>query len=162
SGGQRQRVAIARALLRDAPILILDEALSSVDAENEAIIQQVLDRLMQGRTTLILAHRLSSVIGADRILVLDHGRVVESGTQAESSRRPGCYQQSRARHPGAGPRHEPVDVMDRVRPTAPAAGPEVRPLSEDAAEIGWRETLHALLSFVQPWRVQLSLTILCG
>ena len=73
SGGQRQRIAIARALLRDAPILVLDEALSSVDAENEAVIQQALDRLMAGRTTLILAHRLSSVISADRILVLDHG-----------------------------------------------------------------------------------------
>ncbi len=74
SGGQRQRLAIARALLRDAPILILDEALSSVDAENEAMIQQGIDRLAQGRTTLVLAHRLSSVIGADRILVLDHGQ----------------------------------------------------------------------------------------
>ena len=71
SGGQRQRLAIARALLRDAPILILDEALSSVDAENEALIQQALDRLMEGRSTLILAHRLASVIGADRCLVLD-------------------------------------------------------------------------------------------
>ena len=76
SGGQRQRLAIARALLRDAPILVLDEALSSVDAENEAMIQQALDRLMAGRTTLILAHRLSSVIGADRILVLEDGAVV--------------------------------------------------------------------------------------
>ena len=74
SGGQRQRLAIARALLRDAPILVLDEALSSVDTENEAIIQQALDRLMAGRTTLILAHRLSSVIGADRILVLKRRR----------------------------------------------------------------------------------------
>ena len=73
SGGQRQRLAIARALLRDSPVLVLDEALSSVDTENEAIIQQALDRLMVGRTTLILAHRLSSVIGADRILVLDDG-----------------------------------------------------------------------------------------
>ena len=78
SGGQRQRIAIARALLRDAPILVLDEALSSVDAENEAVIQQALDRLMTGRTTLILAHRLSSVIGADRILVLEDGAVVQS------------------------------------------------------------------------------------
>src|SRR5205814_2078222 len=81
--GQRQRLAIARALLRDAPILILDEALSSVDAENEAVIQQAIDRLSAGRTTLILAHRLSSVIGADRILVLDKGHIVEAGRHAE-------------------------------------------------------------------------------
>ena len=83
SGGQRQRLAIARALLRDAPILVLDEALSSVDAENEAVIQDALDRLMKGRTTLIFAHRLSSVISADRILALDGGRIVESGTHTE-------------------------------------------------------------------------------
>jgi ATP-binding cassette subfamily C protein CydCD len=91
SGGQRQRIAIARALLRDAPILILDEALSSVDAESEALIQAALDRLMAGRTTLIFAHRLSSVIGADRILVLDGGRLAESGTHAELITRGGAY-----------------------------------------------------------------------
>ena len=91
SGGQRQRIAIARALLRGAPILILDEALSSVDAESEAIIQAALDRLMAGRTTLIFAHRLSSVIGADRILVLEHGRIVESGRHAELLGRRGAY-----------------------------------------------------------------------
>ena len=79
SGGQRQRIAIARALLRDAPILILDEALSAVDSENEAVIQSALDRLMENRTTLIFAHRLSSVISADRIVVLDEGAVVEVG-----------------------------------------------------------------------------------
>ncbi|MYJ57365.1 MAG: ATP-binding cassette domain-containing protein, partial [Chloroflexi bacterium] len=79
SGGERQRIAIARALLRDAPMLILDEALSSVDAENEATIQAALDRLMQGRTTLIMAHRLSSVRDCDEILVLDEGRLVERG-----------------------------------------------------------------------------------
>src|SRR6202007_1293013 len=79
SGGQRQRVAIARALLRDTPILVLDEALSAVDAENEHVIQEALDRLMRSRTTLILAHRLSSVIDCDRILVLDGGRVAETG-----------------------------------------------------------------------------------
>ena len=162
SGGQRQRVAIARALLRDAPILILDEALSSVDAENEAVIQQALDRLMQGRTTLILAHRLSSVIGADRILVLDHGRVVESGTHAELIARPGVYRQLMAPQLGTAARHQPIDAMERALPAAAAAGPEVRPLAEDAAEIGWRETLRALLRFIRPWRVQLSLTILCG
>ena len=91
SGGQKQRIAIARALLKDAPILILDEALSSVDAENEAVIQEALNRLMVGRTTLIIAHRLSSVVNADRILVLDEGRLVESGGHAELVAAGGLY-----------------------------------------------------------------------
>ena len=103
SGGQRQRLAIARALLRDAPILILDEALSSVDAENEALIQEALDRLMTGRTTLILAHRLSSVIDADRILVIEDGRVVESGRHDALIRRDGAYRAPDGQ-PGRGTR----------------------------------------------------------
>ena len=80
SGGQRQRVAIARALLRDAPILLLDEATSALDAESERLVQQALDRLMENRTTLVIAHRLATVRAASRIIVMNEGRIVESGT----------------------------------------------------------------------------------
>lgn len=160
SGGQRQRIAIARALLRDAPILLLDEALSAVDAQNEAIIQQALDRLMQGRTTLILAHRLSSVIGADRILVLDQGRVVESGTHAELIVRSGAYRRLMGPQVAASAERPAVLEASGTAPTS--SGPQVRPLAEDAAGIGWGDTLRTLMRFVWPWRVKLTLTVLCG
>ena len=91
SGGQRQRIAIARAILKDSPILVLDEALSSVDAESEFIIQQALDRLQQGRTTLVIAHRLSTVRKADKIVVMKNGRVVEMGTHDELLENGGTY-----------------------------------------------------------------------
>ncbi|AHV92294.1 ABC transporter ATP-binding protein [Bordetella holmesii] len=89
SGGERQRVAIARAFLADAPILILDEATSSLDSESEVLIQAVMTRLMQGRTTLVVAHRLSTVRALDRLLVMDHGKVVEAGSHEALIRREG-------------------------------------------------------------------------
>ena len=91
SGGQRQRLAIARAMLRNAPILLLDEATSSLDTESERQVQDALKRLMKGRTTVVIAHRLATVLDADRIYVLDHGRTVEQGTHGELIARGGLY-----------------------------------------------------------------------
>jgi subfamily B ATP-binding cassette protein MsbA len=93
SGGQRQRISIARALLKDAPILILDEATSALDTESERYIQAALARLVQNRTTFIIAHRLSTVEQADRIIVLDGGDLVETGTHAQLLNKDGIYSQ---------------------------------------------------------------------
>jgi ATP-binding cassette subfamily B protein len=91
SGGQRQRIAIARAVLRNAPLLLLDEATSALDAESETLVQTALEELMRHRTTLVIAHRLATVLSCDRILVMDQGRIVEQGTHAELVAANGLY-----------------------------------------------------------------------
>jgi ATP-binding cassette subfamily B protein len=91
SGGQRQRVAIARAILRDAPLLLLDEATSALDAESETLVQTALEELMRHRTTLVIAHRLATVLSCDRIMVMDQGRIVEQGTHASLVAEGGLY-----------------------------------------------------------------------
>ncbi|MBI3108307.1 MAG: ABC transporter ATP-binding protein [Candidatus Rokubacteria bacterium] len=170
SGGQRQRIAIARALLRDAPILILDEALSAVDAESEAVIQEALDRLMEGRTTLIFAHRLSSVIGADRILVLDDGHVVESGGHAGLMGRGGAYHRlmaAQAQDGGgravapAAPGLEPEPDVFEVEPSA-GASPEPADAIVRAEGMGWPRLIRVLLGMVAGYRARLTVTFVLG
>ncbi len=171
SGGQRQRIAIARALLRDAPILVLDEALSAVDAENEAVIQQALDRLMQGRTTLIFAHRLSSVIDADHILALDHGKIVEEGTHEELMARRGVYWTLMAEQAhDTGNRRE--DVLDVEATVSKARDRDMADMAEAEAEptdailraegLGWAGAARELLRFVTVERAKLAFTFFFG
>jgi ATP-binding cassette subfamily C protein CydCD len=185
SGGQKQRIAIARALLKDAPILVLDEALSSVDAENEARIQEALDHLMEGRTTLIIAHRLSSVVKADRIIVLEDGRLVESGNHSELVAAGGVYAELMAQqqdleddhvnlpeaaHAPEAPAHSAVQDAEAFVPqpahqgeghhhhAVPSGGAAHAPASALGIFTVWRR----LFQLVSPWRGELALTFLLG
>ncbi|MBG06534.1 MAG: ABC transporter [Rhodospirillaceae bacterium] len=166
SGGQRQRVAIARAILRDAPILVLDEALSAVDAENEAIIQDALDRLMEGRTTLIFAHRLSSVIGCDRILVLDQGKVSETGSHNELMLQRGVYHRLMAAQAEEKVEGEVAigggKPLDTGGTDAPTYSEEAQFAATDAivkAEgLGWAGATRELMKHIIPYKGKLALT----
>ncbi len=174
SGGQRQRIAIARALLRDAPILVLDEALSSVDAESEALIQAALDRLMEGRTTLIFAHRLSSVIGADRIVVLDRGRVAENGTHAGLMTQQGPYwrlmapqlEMAARQDPGlasASLRAVPAEITNGGTPESDdTAEPSAAPSVARAAALRWSQALPVLMRMIRGYHGRLGVTFVLG
>ena len=172
SGGQRQRLAIARALLKDAPLLILDEALSSVDAENEATIQQALEVLQRGRTTLVIAHRLSSVANADRIIVLERGRLVEEGTPLDLLQRPeGAYRRLMAAQRvvvDAVPAYEPPPLRAPVALASDGhshshshshgrAHAIETPTATPAGEV-WRR----LFKLVRPWGGETALVFLLG
>ncbi|PKB80390.1 MAG: thiol reductant ABC exporter subunit CydC [SAR202 cluster bacterium MP-NPac-SRR3961935-G1] len=185
SGGQKQRIAIARALLKDAPILVLDEALSSVDAENEALIQEALDHLMEGRTTLIIAHRLSSVVKADRIIVLEEGRLVESGNHGELVAAGGVYAELMAQQQEieddhadrSEPAHAPDEPAQAVVQDAEAFVPQPAHQGEGhhhhavpsggaahapASALGIFTVWRRLFQLVRPWRGELALTFLLG
>ena len=179
SGGQRQRLAIARALLKDAPILLLDEALSSVDAENESAIQSALDGLMENRTTLVIAHRLSSVINADRILVLDEGRAVEMGSHAELIAAGGTYAGLMRQQTQMGIEEAAPGAADMSRPTVSAEhAPDLSHLSaghghhhpatshhaDERAEVSVRSLTVwvRLFGLVRPFRFQFLITLALG
>ncbi|MGH7872061.1 MAG: thiol reductant ABC exporter subunit CydC, partial [Candidatus Binatia bacterium] len=171
SGGQRQRVAIARALLKDASILVLDEALSSVDAQNEAIIQEALNRLMEGRTTLIIAHRLSSVIDAHRILVIEQGAIVESGSHAELLQAKGVYADLMAGQQNASDGEitsqaaaaaNGLDNGHGLEPVGSAAQSPTDQTFNTVRPLSISTTLQRLLGLVRPFAMKTTLAFSTG
>ena len=166
SGGERQRIAIARAILKDAPILVLDEALSSVDAQSEAVINEALRKLMEGRTTLIIAHRLSSVIHADRIVVLERGRVVETGSHGVLLESGGTYSRLMAAQAQAGDaetlaEREAPPAADSAEAPEPAGAPAVRTAGA-AAPLPALAVLRRLGTLVRPFLRKLAVSFSAG
>lgn len=174
SGGQQQRLSIARALLRDAPILILDEALSSVDAKNEAQIQQALNTLMKGRTCLILAHRLSSIIDCDQIMLLDKGRVAELGTHTQLLAAKGQYAQLMStQHKLQQQIQASASDIDEQGFTNQVAAQTLVPVPKPANAAtdssilqgdkhSWSQVIRMLLSYAASWKGRLVLTFILG
>ncbi len=173
SGGQRQRLAIARALLKDAPILCLDEATSHVDAENEAIIQAALAEAMRGRTTIVIAHRLSTVSQCDHVVVLDRGQVVEAGSPADLRQRGGAFARLVAAQEVAYAVEDTADfVPTDASPVRSLTEPEqvasesnvaMTAIAEaDSGDAGAIETGWRLLQLVRPQWVRLSITLASG
>ncbi|PPR77263.1 MAG: putative multidrug export ATP-binding/permease protein, partial [Alphaproteobacteria bacterium MarineAlpha3_Bin5] len=173
SGGQRQRIAIARAILRDAPILILDEALSSVDAENEWVIQEALDRLMKGRTSLVIAHRLSSVIQCDRILVIKDGQIANSGSHKKLSEHSQLYQelmseQIHGRLKTGQKNYLPQTLLKsrtQIIQDPPLISNPIEIQDDDlskAENLSWWQVFKILLEKVKPWNKKLLLTLFLG
>ena len=170
SGGQRQRVAIARALLRDTPILILDEALSAVDAENEFVIQQALDHLMKDRTTLVLAHRLSSVVKCDRILVLDKGKIAESGSHQSLMQQEGIYSVLMSQQVREA---ESKELLVEEKESVIFEEKEEEQLKETimnlptegivkAEGLNWKQLVIELMRHIIPWKGRLALSFCFG
>ena len=179
SGGQRQRIAIARALLKNAPILILDEALSSVDTQNEAIIQEALNDLMESRTTMVIAHRLSSVVHANHILVLKEGRLVESGNHDNLLERNGFYTRLMESQSAIEDTDLDEDILSNANQSdLVVVGPEnqaskkpeltgsQRSVSSaptgSVKHISWFGILSRLLDLINPWRWKLTLAFFLG
>ena len=170
SGGQRQRVAIARALLRDTPILILDEALSAVDAENEFVIQQALDHLMKDRTTLVLAHRLSSVVKCDRILVIDKGKIAESGSHQSLMQQGGIYSVLMSQQVREA---ESKELLVEEKESVIFEEKEEEQLKETimnlptegivkAEGLNWKQLVIELMRHIIPWKGRLALSFCFG
>lgn len=173
SGGQRQRIAIARAILKDAPLLLLDEALSNVDTENELIIQDALNRLMEGRTTLVIAHRLSSIVATDRILVFDEGKLVQEGSHYKLINKTGVYnelmssQMAISLDGGDISQTELMGTLNESIYTETDRSDADRSISSDVIGSGEkRETIGKvalrLLKLVGPWKGMLVSTFLVG